>query len=385
MAGPSANRDYAAVVNELLQRASLRPPALADPPHIRSARSADGLAMVFVAASIPVWLIGLWNLGFHALQSPGGAEATALGGWQGRLFAAAGITPDATSMIACWVLGLLYHLPLLVTALGVGAWWEVVFARIRGRPADLGWLAGAWLFAMLLPIGVSPLLAGVSLSFGMVFGVHIFGGTGRYLVSPALLGTLFLQLGYPEVAEATLPISGSSVAGGWSAVISAGTQALDVEPVLLPGGPAGAVGAGIALACLAGAAYLVWADAISWRVPLAAILGLLGGLAMADFVTADEAPWRIPWLWHLAAGNFAFGVAFIATDPSAGPLTRSARWAYGLLIGLLTVAARVLDPAHPEGSLYAILLAGLAVPFMDYLALRPHRRRVAQTEVPDGP
>ena len=84
----------------------------------------------------------------------------------------------------------------------------------------------------------------------------------------------------------------------------------------------------------------------------------------------------MPWYAHLAVGYVAFGVAFLATDPSAAPLTRPARWAHGLLIGVLTVVIRVLDPTHPEGSLYALLLAGLSVPFLDYLVVRRYRTRV---------
>jgi Na+-transporting NADH:ubiquinone oxidoreductase subunit B len=63
---------------------------------------------------------------------------------------------------------------------------------------------------------------------------------------------------------------------------------------------------------------------------------------------------------------------FVATDPSTGPLTRPARWVHGFMVGLLAVLLRAFDPSHPEAGLQAVLLAGLMVPLLDYLALRRH-------------
>ena len=68
---------------------------------------------------------------------------------------------------------------------------------------------------------------------------------------------------------------------------------------------------------------------------------------------------------------------FVLTDASTLPLTRAGRWIHGLLFGALVVAIRVLDPTHPDGSLFAVLLATLFVPLIDYFVLRHH---IAQTE-----
>jgi Na+-transporting NADH:ubiquinone oxidoreductase subunit B len=121
--------------------------------------------------------------------------------------------------------------------------------------------------------------------------------------------------------------------------------------------------------------------AASWRTLAGALVGLVIGASFVNLFAGEDLAWGISWYWHLVLGNFAFGVAFLATDPSVGPLTRPARWAYGTLIGLLTIVIRVVDPSHPEGSLYAILLAMLAVPLLDYLAVRRYRMRVHPEEV----
>jgi Na+-transporting NADH:ubiquinone oxidoreductase subunit B len=249
--------------------------------------------------------------------------------------------------------------------------------RHVARAVDPGWLMTSWLFVLLLPPAVSPLLAVLAVSFGVVFGAHIFGGTGKYLLSPALLGVLFLHFSYPEFVQADLPVSGFSGATGWVEVARQGVAVAADAPgfaALLLGRELGAIGTGSALACMAGAAYLVFAGVVSWRTLAGAFVGLFVAAGIANLFTGDDPAWGIPWYTHLVVGNFAFGVAFLATDPSVGPLTRPARWAYGALIGLLTLIIRVVDPNHPEGSLYAILLAGLTVPLLDYLVVRRHRR-----------
>ena len=105
------------------------------------------------------------------------------------------------------------------------------------------------------------------------------------------------------------------------------------------------------------------------------LLGALGGVMLVAtlFNLLGEAPANaLPWYWHLVLGELAVGVVFIATDPGTGALTRAGRWLHGLMVGSLTVLIRVLDPAHPDGTLFAILLAGLTVPLIDYLVVRGH-------------
>ena len=74
-------------------------------------------------------------------------------------------------------------------------------------------------------------------------------------------------------------------------------------------------------------------------------------------------------LYHLVAGGFAYGIAFMATDPVSGPGLESARWVYGLGIGMLTVLIRVFNPAYPEGVMLAILFMNMLAPLMDYTAV----------------
>lgn len=216
-------------------------------------------------------------------------------------------------------------LPLLGVSLGVSRLWAEVFARWRGQPLDSGWIATAWLFSLLLPIDTPLGFAAVGLSFGLLFGCHVFGGTGRYLVNPALLGVVFLAISYPPpLAEVAMPET--NVALG--------------------------------VASLAGAVLLIVTRAASVRVIGAAIAAIVIGALFGGE----------PWQSHLMSGSFAFVLAFVATDPTTRPATPTACWAFGALFGALTIVLRTLDPAEPEGSLSALLLASLCVPLLDHIA-----------------
>jgi Na+-transporting NADH:ubiquinone oxidoreductase subunit B len=78
----------------------------------------------------------------------------------------------------------------------------------------------------------------------------------------------------------------------------------------------------------------------------------------------------MPWYWHLVSGGFAFGMIFMATDPVSAAHTNAGKWAFGILIGLMTVLIRVVNPAFPEGIMLAILFANLFAPLMDHFAVQ---------------
>ncbi|MFT6927407.1 MAG: Na+-transporting NADH:ubiquinone oxidoreductase subunit B, partial [Psychromonas sp.] len=55
------------------------------------------------------------------------------------------------------------------------------------------------------------------------------------------------------------------------------------------------------------------------------------------------------------------------------------KWLYGILIGLMTVLIRVVNPAFPEGIMLAILFANLFAPLFDYFVVQGNiKRRLAR-------
>jgi Na+-transporting NADH:ubiquinone oxidoreductase subunit B len=293
------------------------------PPHARSQASTHRLLLWYVIAAVPALGAGLF----------GQDELTA-------------------ALSSC--------LLLLAVSLTVSVFWASLFARWRDRNFDPVWYVAPWLFVLLLPLSTPLWLAAVAMSFGLIFGHHIFGGTGRSLVNPALLGLLFVHFSYPGLAQNSVLLSGVDPGAWWSAAILQTANATAAAPA-----------AASPLACLIGALCLVRVGAASPRT----LLGALGGVMFAAtlFNLLGEAPANaLPWYWHLVLGELAVGVVFIATDPATAALTRVGKWMHGLMVGSLTVLIRVLDPTHPDGTLFAILLAGLTVPLIDYLVVRGH-------------
>ena len=78
----------------------------------------------------------------------------------------------------------------------------------------------------------------------------------------------------------------------------------------------------------------------------------------------------IAWYEHLVLGGFAFGAVFMATDPVTGARTETGKWIFGLLIGVMAVIIRVMNPGYPEGMMLAILFANMFAPLIDYCVVQ---------------
>jgi Na+-transporting NADH:ubiquinone oxidoreductase subunit B len=352
-------------------------------PHVRDIVSVQGLLNRFVIASIPCWLIGLWSLGHQSNLAMSRMGMTALPGWRGSLLSAWGVGHDPGGIWACFFLGLVYFIPVFLVALSVASIWEVLFSAVRRRLPGEGLLVFAWLFSLALPAGVALYQVALGVTFGFVVGSAIYGGSGRYLVNPALLGLTFLLFAYPALVfgpDNWVPILASETApalkiasiGGIQAVQAAGYTWWDLFLGVRPG-PFGTLSV---LGCLVGAIYLVLTDTVSWRILAGALLGMVGTILLFNSLAPEANPMAaIPWSWHLVLGGFAFGIVFFATDPVPAASTQAGRWMFGMLVGALTVVIRVSNPSYNEGVLFAVLLASLFAPVIDFFVVEMHIRR----------
>jgi len=358
-------------------------------PHIRDAISVQRVWNYFVIASLPACLLGLWGLGHQTNLAIADLGLTAVPGWRGALLVTLGAGFDAASITACVLHGVLYFMPIFAVALLTGAVWQALFATVRGRPLDDGLLYCAWFFALIVP-ATTPLPSVVlGMTFGIVVGKLIYGGSGRYLVNPALLGLAFLIFSYPSLIfgeGAWVPVSGYDQPTVLELVTEEGGVDV-IESVgytwwqLFVGDRPGPVGVTSVLGALLGAVFLIFTGMASWRVIGGALLGLFGTVVLFNALAADSPLFFIPWYWHLVLGGFVFGTVFLATDPVAGATTNPGRWGFGLLVGILTVLVRVTNPSYYEGVMFAILLASIFSPVFDFVVTeRNIRRRVMRLE-----
>ena len=110
------------------------------------------------------------------------------------------------------------------------------------------------------------------------------------------------------------------------------------------------------------------------------MLGMIATSTLLNFIGSDTNPmFDMPWYWHLVIGGFAFGMMFMATDPVSASMTNTGKWLFGILVGLMTVIIRVVNPAFPEGIMLAILFANLFAPLIDHFVVQANiKRRLAR-------
>ncbi len=235
---------------------------------------------------------------------------------------------------------------------------------------------------MILPATIPLWQVALGISFGVVIGKEVFGGTGKNFLNPALVGRAFLYFAYPA------QISGDAVwtaVDGFSGATALGISAIDGIAGVLGSGLTwmqaflgqmqGSIGETSLLACLIGALMLVYTGIASWKIIVAVFAGLIVPSVLAGFADSANPMMSMPWHWHIALGGFAFGAVFMATDPVSAAATETGKWIYGFLIGFLTWVIRVINPAFPEGIMLAILFGNIFAPVIDYFVIRANVRR----------
>jgi Na+-transporting NADH:ubiquinone oxidoreductase subunit B len=142
------------------------------------------------------------------------------------------------------------------------------------------------------------------------------------------------------------------------------------------------VGETSTLDILIGGVILLASRIASWRIITGVFLGMVVLSTFLNMVGSDSnLAFAMPWYWHLVTGGFAFGMIFMATDPVSGAMTNGGKWMFGILVGLMTVLIRVINPAFPEGIMLAILFANLFAPLMDNFVVQANiKRRLARVQ-----
>ena len=353
--------------------------------HVRDGVDLKRIMITVWFATFPAMFYGMYNLGFQAndiLAATGGS----VDGWRGSLIAAFG-GYDASSLWDCFFFGALYFLPIYATTFLVGGFWEVLFAMKRGHEVNEGFFVTSILFALICPPDVPLWQVALGISFGVVIGKEVFGGTGKNFLNPALTGRAFLYFAYPAQMSGDgvwTAVDGYTGATPLSIVASDGMAGLASEQIgwwqAFFGNIHGSIGETSTLAILIGGAVLMLMRIASWRIVAGVFLGMVALSSLFNLIGSDTNPmFNMPFYWHLVVGGFAFGMMFMATDPVSAAYTNTGKFAYGILIGVMCVLIRVVNPAFPEGIMLAILFANLFAPLMDHFVIQSNiKRRLAR-------
>ena len=358
--------------------------------HVRDGLDLKRMMITVWLCTFPVMFAGMWNVGFQANTVFAGNPdlLAAQDNWRLALIALfAGFDPTCH-----WdnlVHGAAYFLPIYAVTFVVGGFWEVLFASIRKHEVNEGFFVTSVLFALTLPPSIPLWQVALGISFGVVIGKEVFGGTGKNFLNPALTGRAFLFFAYPA------QISGDAVwtaVDGFTGATPLGLAAAGGIEFIAAGGITwwdaflgniqGSIGETSTLAIFIGGAVLLLMKIASWRIVTGVMLGMIAMSMLLNGVGSTTNPmFAMPWYWHLVVGGFAFGMIFMATDPVSASMTNTGKWIFGALIGVMVVLIRVVNPAFPEGMMLAILFANLCAPLIDHFVVAANIKRRAARHV----
>ena len=356
-------------------------------PHVRDALDLKRVMIVVVFAATPAVVVGMWNTGFQANTALAALGMTSIDGWRGAVLALLGAGFDPASIYDNFLHGFLYFLPIYIVTMAAGGFWEILFAGVRNHEINEGFFVTSLLYAAILPATTPLWQVALGISFGVVIGKEVFGGTGKNFLNPALVGRAFLYFAYP------VQLSGDAVwvpVDGYTGATALGVAAIDGVPGVLDSGVTwlqaflgqiqGSIAETSAAACLLGAVLLIYSGIASWRIIVGTFAGLIIPALLFVGIDSDNPMFAMQWYWHIALGGFAFGAVFMATDPVSAPDTMLGHWIFGLLVGALTWVIRVINPAFPEGIMLAILFGNIFAPIIDYFVIRANvKRRVKRS------
>ncbi len=357
--------------------------------HVRDATDMKRLMITVAVALGPCMLMASWNTGFQAMLAVAHGAAP-LDTWQTALWNGLDLSWDFKSTLHCLLFGALYWLPIFATVMVAGGLCEVIFAVVRGHEISEGFVVTGALLPLTLPPTIPLWMVVLGIAFGIVIGKEIFGGVGMNFLNPALTARAFLFFAYPgamsgDAAWIAADLQGIDTYSGATLLAQAAATKGALAGVdwwdAFWGSIPGSMGETSTFACLLGAGLLVITGVGSFRTMLGVLLGTIAMAVLFNVGGSLTNPmFDVPWYWHVVLGGWAFGAAFMATDPVSSAFTNRGKWIYGFMIGVLVVLIRVVNPAYPEGMMLAILFMNMFAPLIDHFVVQANiRRRVARS------
>ncbi|MGF1743935.1 NADH:ubiquinone reductase (Na(+)-transporting) subunit B [Vibrio minamisatsumaniensis] len=366
--------------------------------HVRDSIDLKRIMILVWLATFPAMFWGMYNVGHQSVSALTVSyqfnEIASIIENSWRLSWAFG---DVQSVVESgWgsqlLLGALYFLPVYATVFVVGGFWEVLFAVVRKHEVNEGFFVSSVLFALILPPTIPLWQAALGITFGIVVAKELFGGTGRNFLNPALAGRAFLYFAYPANMSGGLvwvaadgysgatPLSQWYEGGSTSLMNNMTGEAITWMDAFVGNIP-GSMGEVSSLLIMLTGVILIAMKIASWRIVAGVIIGLVVTSSLMNWIGSEtNSMFSMPFYWHFVLGGVAFGTFFMATDPVSAAFTNQSKWAYGILIGVMTVGIRVLNPAYPEGIMLAILFANLFAPLFDFVVKEQNiKRRLKRT------
>ena len=269
----------------------------------------------------------------------------------------------------------------IVTAVAGCVFFEYAACRwllkIPATTFDLSAVVTGLLLAYNLPCNMPVWMILIGCFAAIVIAKIAFGGIGKNVFNPALVGRVFLFVSFPvqmttwinpnwkdflniDVTTSATTLSILKHADADVSIFELSDQLPSYWNMFI-GNIGGSIGEVSALALLLGLCWLLYRKIISWHIPFYYI---------ATFLLLNT----LFWLWtekasyepltQLLSGGLLLGAFFMATDYTTSPMTRSGKIIFAIGCGILTFVIRQYG-SYPEGVSFAILIMNAFVPLID--------------------
>jgi electron transport complex protein RnfD len=232
------------------------------------------------------------------------------------------------------------------------------------------------ILALVIPPSFPVWAAVLGVFFSICVVKHIFGGLGKNIFNPALMGRAFLTAAFPILITTyttdyrTLPAKRKTHA--ITRAISSATPLSKIKfeqakyrkgwamPFFI-GAKKGSTGETSGALILIGLIILLGSKAADWRLPLSYFGSVFIFSALLWLINPSE--FINPFLAMLL-GGVLLGGTFMVTDPVTTPVTFKGKWIFGIGAGILTVVIRNFS-GYPEGVMFSILLMNSLTPLIN--------------------
>ncbi len=256
-----------------------------------------------------------------------------------------------------------YVFAIAAVSYGASLTVEILFARFRKKELDYGWMVTPLIFTLFLPPTLPLWMAVVGSSFGTFFGKSLFGGLGKNIFNPAVVGVLFITISFPADMATTWLDPISEVIKSTTPLIELNSGAVFNYSIaeLMIGQVSGALGETFKLGIIVLGLALIVMRIIDWRIPVF----YLGSVFVFTYIghMIDPATYKDPVL-SLLVGGVMFAAFFVATDPVTSPELPGGRIVYAIGLGIITVIIRYYA-AFSEGVIFAVIIMNAVAPLID--------------------
>lgn len=314
-------------------------------PHMQSSQTIQSLMKDVVIALIPAAIVAVLFFGIDALRV------------------------ILTSVAAC----------VLFEYLACRYW-----LKTANTTQDFSAVITGLLLAYNLPAGMPCWMILIGAFMSIIVAKVCFGGLGKNIFNPALVGRVFLFISFPVqmtlwpkpyflqmIGDGSTGATPLKIIKSADASTSATTQLYSISDLpqyweLFVGNIGGCIGEISALALLMGFGWMLYRKVITWHIPIYYLATVLIMTTVLYLATGDVK--FLPFV-HLLSGGLMLGAIFMATDYTTSPMTVKGQIIFAVGCGILTVIIRSFS-AYPEGVSFAILIMNSVVPLIDKYAVQ---------------